>query len=414
MRTATLLQIALALLIAIASEAQESGTDDPFDFDLTEVAAPTAWQLNGFLEMRSQRFRDDSEQETEFLSNRAYLDLELKWTGDKWRAFISGFSGYDPAAENFRHPERSEIREVYVQRDGGGWSLTAGKVRLAWGIADGVSTIDLINAIVLRDPIGNARTPSRRPTWLLRAEKTTAIGAFEAVWMPRGRDRKLPEFGNPWEPQLLNDLRVGAAAGFFDLDLQDPHEDEYGFRYRHFGQGFDWGAAVFDGTTDAPVVLEESAGRVTLRPGEIRTWNLNGAFGLARSTLRGEASFTTDAPLGEAAADRTQLVVGWDRTFFTSFYVNVQLFHDRYAGLFEDNGVTFAITEMFFGDAVTAGVRGQASRFDQYAGEVFVDYQWTDAFRIGVKSSWFGGEPGSGLGDFRDNDYAELSVRWSF
>ncbi len=387
---------------------------DPFDFDLTETenADASSWQFSGYLENRNQYFTADMDED--WLSNRLLGRGELTWRRDRWLAFAATNVEHDPATRDYRDPFRTQVQEAYLQWDGDRLDVSLGKQRVAWGTADGVSTIDRVNAVDLREPIGNARTASRRPSWLVRVQQSTSIGIVEAVWLPRGRDRKLPERDSPWEPADLAALRELAAAGVAILVTDDPEDDEYGLRYSRYGQGVDWGLAVFDGYTDAPVTLAEENNSVVLKPERITTWNANAAVGLANSTWRGEVAYTPDHVNGDEQTGRWQAVLGWDRTYFSNLYLNFQLFWEKVGGNEEDFGGTFAVTNKFFDDAATAGVRGQLGRDNQLSAEVYIDYAVNDAWTLTAKAFVFEGDTGSALADFTENDFVEFTLRWSF
>ena len=405
-------RIAAWLLLPLAGLCSAAlAAPDPFDFDLSEATgkADQRWQPSGFVEVRSRRFTATDG----WLSNRLLAQMGLKWTEGQWRAFAEGTAEYDASKGDHRRRDRYELREAYLHRDGEGLDITMGKQRLAWGTADGVSTIDRVNSIDYRDPISNARTPSRRPSWLVRVEQSLPIGIVEAVWLPRGRDRKFPEFGSPWETAALHDLRRQRAEGSIALTLDDPHRHEGGLRYQHYGRQLDWGLAVFDGFTDAPTSIRRTGNAVRLESERIRTWNANAAVGFAKSTLRAELAYTPDLSVAGDSASRWQAVVGWDRTFFTNLYTNVQLFWDRYSNTEDERGMTFAVTNRVLDDAATVGLRGQLANDSQAAVEAFMDYQWNDAITLSARVLLFDGSSGSPLGEIRHNDFAELALRWS-
>ncbi|MEM8767204.1 MAG: DUF1302 family protein [Pseudomonadota bacterium] len=402
----------LAVAVLTASACASGEEVDPFDFDLLSesVGTESPWEISGYVEFRNQYL---TEQE-DWLSNRFFGLMDVRWSRGRWRALAIASAEYDPATTDFRDPERSELREGYLHYDGDSWDLTVGRIRVAWGTADGVSTIDRVNAIDLREPIANARTASRRPSWLIRLEKSTAIGIFEAVWLPRGRDRKLPEFGSPWEPQSLNELRSLEAAGLIDLTIDDPHRPEGGLRYQHFGRGLDWGLAVYNGYTDVPASLDVEGSSVRLFPERITTFNVNGAFGLKSSTLRAEIAYTPDFPEQGETSDLWQAVIGWDRTVLTNLYLNFQAFWNSTEVTPDQYGMTFAVTHPVLDDAATVGFRGQAARNDEFSAELFADFQWTDRINLLLRYFVFEGEPGTLLGDFAENDFVECTLRFSF
>ncbi len=406
--------LALGIVLGVGMSLAPFGApaqEDPFAFDLAEEAAPEGpFRVSGFFESRNQRFLSQDS----FLSNRQRGQLELKFTSNLFRLFASGYGEYDPATEEYRSPWRGEVLEAYGVFDGPSTDVTLGRQRIAWGTADGRSTIDRINAVDFRDPIGNARTSARWPSWAARIEQSTPFGILEGVWLPIGRDRRLPEEGSPWETDALASLRAAQTMGL-QLDLDNPDVHEGGVRFSHYGEGFDWSVAVFDGQTDFPLPALQTADRVVLKPERITTWNASVAVGRAKSTWRGEVAYTPNFPLGLGqVSDLTQAIVGWDRTFFSDLYVNVQLFVDGFSDADEEWGGTFAVTNSFFDDATEAGVRGQLLNEGQYAVETFADYEFNDAITVTARAFVFGGNTGSGLGEFRENDFAELSLRYAF
>ncbi|MYE13264.1 MAG: hypothetical protein F4X99_16750 [Gammaproteobacteria bacterium] len=384
--------------------------DDPFDFNLSD-ATPTAeerWRLSGFIETRSRQTLTEGD----WLSNRTYGQAELMHNRGALRFFAMASAEHDGAKRRYRDPTRVELREAYVHYDGTAVDVTVGKQRVGWGTADGVSTIDRVNAVDLREPIGNARTAARRPSTLMRVQATTAAGVFDLVWLPRGRDRKLPGYGSPWEPRDLHALRRDARERGMPLTTDDTEADEGGIRYVRYGPGLDWGVAYYNGYTDAPTALRIEGSRLRLMPERIRTWNVNAAMGFGQSTLRGEVAWTPDYPGPGHYGERWQYVVGWDRTLLTNLYVNVQLFRDWMPRGEAIEGGTFAVSNLFFDDTLTAGLRGQWANGGQLAIEAFLELQWNDAVEVAVRAMFFDGDADTPLGDYGDSDFAEVAVRW--
>lgn len=393
------------MVVCVLASVGLEAASDPFDFDLT-TTKPSAggWEVSGFLESRNQYLTSRHD----WLSSRVLAQLQGKWAQGAWSAFAVGHGELDRATASYRSPARGELVESWLRFDGASVEVTVGKQRVAWGTADGVSTIDRVNALDLRDPIGNARTPSRRPSWLLRVRQTAAIGVLEAVWLPRGRDRKIAEPGSPWEARAIGDWRREGGG------IADPHRGEVGVRFTRYGEGLDWGLAAFDGYTDAATGLSQADGNSQLVPERLRTFNANAAFGLARSTLRAEIAVTPDAPgFANTPGDRVELwqsVLGWDRTFFADLYVNAQVFWLQTSEEGEDIGTTFAITKQWFDDAATIALRGQTSRWRPQAVELSIEHAWTDALATTLRGLVFS----AAEQNFRHNDFIELSLRWSF
>ncbi len=405
--------VAYVLLLVLCPTIAAGASTDLFDFDLN-AAAPSQvddrWRIAGFAESRLQYT-----QSGDWLSRRHAGQIEVRYQHRQWRSFVAGRVQYDGPTRSYSTPLRSELVEAYITHAGQDRDITLGKQRVAWGTADGVSTIDRVNAIDLRDPVGNARTASRRPSWLVKWRQKVGAGDLEAVWLPRGRDRKLPEFGSPWEPSSLHTLRAGAKSNGTVLDIRDFHRPEGGLRYTVYGRGVDWGVALFEGYTDAPVILAATPDGLRLSPEKIRTWNVNTAFAYAGSTFRAEIAYTPQLTTAGTRSKLVQAVVGWDRTFFANLYINVQLFADRFTSIDRtDQGITFAVTNKTLNDSVTYGTRGQVTSGAQSAVEVFADYNVNDAWLLSLRTLKFSGRSGTALDDFDNNDLVELTARWSF
>ena len=384
---------------------------DPFAFDLSAIEKPKeTWQWSGFVQSRTQKFMSRHG----WLSKELLAHLELKGNHRQWRSFVSVDARHDRAKRSYRDTWQSELHEAYLLYDGEHTDISIGKQRVAWGVADGVSTIDRLNAVDLRDPIGNARTASRRPSWLIRLEQNTVFGTLEAAWLPQGKDRKLPEFNSPWESPGLNSLRRQEQAGNIELTIEDPKKSEGGLRYLYYGQGIDWSLAYFNGYSDGPVYSVREDNSVTLMPRRSHTYNAAVAFGLARSTLRAEIAHTPDAMRENQPSRLWQAVAGWDRSFDDNLYANVQLFWNHHEIGSDEYGLTYAVSRPFFDDAITAGIRGQFANDQQMALETYFDYDYDDQLKIGGKLVAFDGAKDSALGTFRDNDYMEISLRWEF
>ncbi len=403
----------LAATLPLGSAAAEN---DPFDFSLGGNGAEEGTvRFSGLLESRNQMFLDTDNQRDDFLSLRQRATLNAHYNTGSLTLFASGFGELDRAKRMYRSIKHGEIVEAWARLDGENTDLTVGRQRIAWGTADGRSTIDRLNIVDFRDPIGNARTSARRTSWAARVEHTTPLGVLEGVYLPFGRDRQLPEFGSPWEAPDLFSLRLMAMLGGFNLTIDNPDDAEGGVRFSHFGEGFDLSAAMFNGYTDAPVLISQSVTMAHLAPLRRTSYNLSGAMTHGNGTLRGEATYTPDFPIGLGQeTDLVQTVVGWDTTFGTNIYLNVQLFRDFYGDIDDQYGATFALTDKFHDERLEAGIRGQVANDSQYSGEVFADYKCNDALTLSGRVMLFDGDAGTALGAFEDNDFAELSARFTF
>lgn len=410
-----------AMLFSMVARAET----DSLDFDLTsttDVPALTeqTWRISNTFESRNQKFLRQSD----WLSARQRLTSQLYASGAYGQGFVSLQADYDPAVHSYYKTTALELYEAYFVFDGAQIALpqtffTFGKQRITWGATDGRSTIDLLNAINFRDPISNGRTLLRRPSWLMRLEHKTELGIIDLVWMPEGKDRKLPEYGNPWEPAFLNQLRQAERAGLIDFDDKEKHRPEGAARFTHYGQGVDWGFAYFHGYTEMPFAETTGPGNVDLKMQRQRTWNVNAALSLNNSTWRAEAAYTPDMPYYDQngyvkKSDLRQLILGWDRTFDDNVYGNLQAYWDSYSSGGKDYGVTFAASKPFMHDTLTLGVSGQYGYQGQYSVEAYAEYAFNDDWTFTLRNYYFGGPPESSMGNYADNDFVEFGIRYFF
>lgn len=402
----------LILLLQFSPDMWAQTDFDSFDFDLSaSQKQEQSWRIGGAVDFRGQyRFTD-----TDWISTRLQSRFNVRYEKNALKIFASVNMHYDPATRSYQRSTRMELGEAYIAMNGKLFDITVGKQRIAWGTADGRSTIDRVNAIDFRDPVSNGRTSSRRPSWVVRLEADSEMGTWDFVWLPVGRDRKIPRHGSPWENSYLSFLRENSANGAFDLEIVDSQKPEVGLRFLRYQKGIDWGIAFFDGYTDYPQHIAHLEKRVELYSRRIQTWNISVAKGFGNSTLRGEFSYTPDYPLtnGESGL-LTQSIIGWDRTFLTSLYINAQLFMDDLAGGKDSYGVTFAVTEKFLDESIEAGVRGQVLNHSRHSLELFGDYQFSDEIAISAKWVGFDGARNTLLGDYRNNDFLEISVSYTF
>lgn len=435
--------IALLLLLCLTTGSAAEG--DPLaDMDLgaTNASANQPQQksglslyglsLSGYVETRNQiRLRDIGEP----LSLRQRVWLESPFVYGPFHAFVSGLAEAEVAAPLWtgRHSvARIELREAYVLWDTSWFDLTVGKKLVRWGVTDGVTTLDLINPVDTRDPIANARTSTRLPVPLIDMELALGHGlTAEAVVIPRAEINKLPGFGDPWEFPGLHRLRKEARRGALTLAVDTPRSPEFAFRLTQYQSGYDFGLAYYSGFVDAPVFAAQftaaSPPRVTIRYPYFQAYGANVAIGLPRSTLRGEFAYKPRFPFSRATGsfvkrDYLQTVIGWDRTFFTNLYVNLQGFSNNILNaarlLVQDAhsyGFTFSVSDKFLRDDLTAGLRGLYGINDNgVALELFGEYALGDHWKINAGVLFFEGEKDRGVGVFDRNDFFSLRTAYVF
>lgn len=409
--------LAYALLAGTAfTTSAMAGSSTDFDLSSASLGGDSPLQVGGYFESRNQYFLSDSTHSEDWLSLRQRVGLDVTYKFDNITLFAAGYAEHDGATNDYRSARHGELTEAYAKLDGENTDLTVGKRIITWGAADGRRTIDRINAVNLKDPIGNGRTTARRANWLVHLEHSLNNSTtLEGVYLPFGRDTELPEHGSPWEPMALYNLRYDAGLGFITLVERDEDDGEGGARISHFGEGFDISAAFYSGYTDNRVIVEQTMSTIVLAPVRTETYNLSGATPHGNGTLRGELSYTPDMPLGMGQeTDLLQGIVGWDTTFGIDTLVSLQLFVDSYDDMDDTYGATFSVLDKICDDQVDVGLRGQLANDDQYVAEAFATYPVNDGLSLTARGMWFGGEDGTPIDEFSKNDFVELSARLTF
>lgn len=416
--------LAWALLLSGTAHAE-----DPFSFDLTDGSedgedstSSYNFRFTNSIEARMRKFiRHD-----DFLSSRLRLNSSFLYETEWSSLYVNGFFDYDESVRKYDRRFRATLYELYAKINGSsagmnGTVVSLGKMRLSWGVNDGRSTVDMINATYMKDPLANGRTVFKWPAWLARVEQSSALGNLEGVLLPFGKDRQMAEYGSPWEPEYVHNLRSMADSGQLSLtEHMNPRKVEWGVRYVKYMTGFDFGASYYSGFSDLPCVKYRGGNMFLLEPVRSRTAGVNVAMSLGSSTLRAELSMTADAPVYDRSgglyySDLHQVIVGWDRNFDFDIYANLQCFSDHYLHAEDDFGMTASLSQKYFNDSLNAGVNALWGRGREHTLEVYSEYAVSDSLTVSLRGFWIGGGSSSSIyRSYDGNDYAEFGFKYYF
>ena len=416
----------IGLLLCVLLAAETRAGDDPFAFDLTaaenseEASAAVKTRFSKSLEGRLGKYFRKSG----FLSSRLRLNSSLLMDAGYASLYVSGMLDYDEAVRHYDKRSRASLYEFYGKLNGSsyglsGFQISAGKMRVSWGVSDGRSTIDVINASYFRDPMVNGRTVLKWPSWVIRAEQATFAGNVEGVFLPFGKDRKMPKYDSPWESDSIHALREADRKGVISFrEHPNPRKAEWGVRYIKYMTGADAGISYYSGFTDYPALRKEGSRTVLMEPVRSRTVSINGAMARGSSTLRAETAFTAHFPVYDESGDLrysdvAQVIAGCDRNLDGGIYLNGQLFYDRYSSYRDDYGLTFALSQKYFNDSLNVGINALYGRENEHSVEVFAEYAVSDSLSMNIRGYWIGGGPAYGMYRSYDrNDYAELGFKY--
>jgi len=430
------------LVLAWSTPSQATVKGDPFaeaetdafsDFSNLEVEE-YPFQLGGYLEFRNNLVINDREEPN---SIRQRLRLESKWKKDSLSFFGSVDADQELAAVKWKgdgHRTRGiNLREAYAMYDTDHVDMFIGRKIQRWGTGDGINPMDVINPLDILDPISTGRADNRLPVFMTGAVVTIEDWNIEGVILPKARVSDLPRHGNPWEPRALKQIRQQESQGLLVLNKADKPDQwltdgEFGGRISTTAKGWDIAALAFHGHVNSPVLKTDNQGgtlKLTPEYPEFTAYGITVATGLESNTLRGEVAWKPDYPYqcaktGKAMrSDLVQAVLGWDYNLDSKYYFNVQGFVDAY-GLdssrpYWQHGITYEVSGKWADDILSLGIRGKLHTDGEGAlTEFFTDYALTDNWKLLTGVMIWSGPQGGVLGQYDDNDYVYVTLRYSF
>jgi hypothetical protein len=220
---------------------EEEGSDDEFDDEEWEDEEESSLEVSGFLKNESSWYTQDLEKRGEtihdagnMMKSESSLNLFINYgVTDETNLHIQTNFIYDTeAVDNYRghrgNTQHDYLREFYIDTAISDWvELRVGKQQEAWGTADGVKFLDIINPTDYREWGQNSMEDSRIPLWMLKA--TLPIGddgtsSLQFVWVPDLEVNQIPglydpETGDAEQPfvSLGADTMTGKYNGFYNI-----------------------------------------------------------------------------------------------------------------------------------------------------------------------------------------------------
>lgn len=392
------------------------------DMDLStlmESQSAQALELKAKLHSRV-RMSLDNPSELYSLRQRLWLDAYLG-RGDI-RGFVSAYAEVDSKQQQQFY---ARVHEAYLTLDGEQLDWHIGKKMLRWGTGDGVNPMDMINPQDLRDPFASGRSDSRLPVNLVSAVWTDSAWTLETVYLPKAHTNEMSDYSLPTWLTTMSDGTEQVTARRQIATLGH----EYGLRLSSVIQGVDWSLMHFRGVRNAPLQLTNHAANTTkvLYSPELNAWGISFATSVMGGTWRGEVAqksldIAEIAGSGLAGLRSYHAVLGGDYTFFTSFYVNAQVFYEAM-----DNaqvvlsvperayGLTYSISQKFLADALTLGARGMHySSLGDGVAELFAEYKHGDRLILTPGVFLFYGSGEGQLGRFGNRDFIYFNLTYHF
>ncbi len=336
-----------------------------------------------------------------------------------------------------------ELREFYLQWLIDPGVITVGKQQTAWGTADVLKVLDVVNPQTFREFILEDFEESRIPMWSINIEYPIGDAIVELVWVLDQTYDELPQEG--WLYEFTSSrLRPPAPPGVREV-IRDPErpsrlfaDSDVGLRVLAFAYGWDVGAYYLYHYDNQPayfgeVSIDDGQPVVTVTPRYQRTHLLGLSFANAFGdlTVRGEVAYNFDKFLINTAitdggsilpvrSDELGHVLGFDWTGVTDTFLSTQIFQtwvtNHPEGVTRDDLETFIsflaqhrlMRETLLLEAVWVTNTNVADGLSRFR----VAYDVRDELGLWVGLDWFYGSGDGLFGQFDDNSRVLIGAEW--
>ena len=292
--------------------------------------------------------------------------------------------------------------------------------------------MDLINPLDTRDPVTTGRADNRLPVWLFSGTVSGNGISFEGVFLPKAEVNALPRSGNPWEPRALHKLRRQRDDGLFTITAPDEpdrwfRDVEYGGRLSANLGGWDLALMAFHGFVDNPMFVSRNNGggmRWTAEYPRFTAFGTSFAKGFGSQTVRGEVAYKPRFPVqGSFGFHRADSVAGRPRLGLRhrqQVLPEPPAFRGRSGRVGSFPAAGHGTARPMKSAANGSGTRSNGVRGKLYTSgegtltEVFLEYELDDHWKASTGVMfWTGGED-TILGEYTDDDFVYLTLRYAF
>lgn len=310
------------------------------------------------------------------------------------------------------------LRRLTATVTRGPLTLDVGKQFIRWGTADIVTPTDhfaprdfltVIDAPFLAVPA-------------VRAVVQKGADTLDVVWQPRVTPSRLPLIEQRWTvlPSGAGGVRLTSAA------LTLPARDQFGARWGHTGDGYEFSLSAFDGLNHLPNVAAVPAANVrellVLRDyPRVRSFGADAAWPTRWFTLKGEAAVfrARDGNADDYLLYVLQLERQTGEWLLLGGYAGEVVTTRRVPTPFApDRGLTraFVARASYTVDANRSAAVETAVRQNGHG--VYVKGEYSQArgahWRTTLSGVALGGRADDFLGQYRRNSHLTLSLRYSF
>ncbi|MFT6388287.1 MAG: hypothetical protein ACJAUP_001665 [Cellvibrionaceae bacterium] len=169
--------------------------------------------------------------------------LSFNFDGEwQYDAVYDIHSGYSSQAKE-EYGNRFWLNEGYFSWDWGSYGMSLGYQKIAWGQADDLRIVDVVNPLDLKDFVLFDLDEYRISQPMLRVEQTLSNWDIEGLWIFSSEPNQLPPTGS--------EFSFNAGEG---IPEKHPNDGEFGLQAKRFFYDTDIALYAFRGRNDTPIL----------------------------------------------------------------------------------------------------------------------------------------------------------------
>lgn len=390
----------------------------------------------------------DLDNEADTVEVSTGLDLTLNYEGSDFSVY-SDLSVSPDAAVSGSDDSVVTVNEAYARYFGEGFSIEAGLMKVVWGKADEFHVVDVLNNVNLSEFLVPDYLEMMDPELIFKLNIPVGMaGNLELAYVPVLTADRFAGSGSIWEPIELKTELPARLAYFSSLGLTvnplpevDTHTLDYSqgaLRFTSSAGGFDYGFTYYAGYNKMPTVNFVQDGAVmnfwkSYDP--LHIFGVEMGYILAGFNFKGEFAYhmTYDFDGDDARIHNNSIrwVGGFDRDIpLGNLNINIQetgsliLKSDNITaadieydadGTYTQNMLIVAVTDKFFHEKLETKLIG-FYHFEESDYGIYpqIGFSPADDFTMSLEGRFFGGEEETFFGQYKDNNFVEMSFAWNF
>lgn len=386
--------------------------------------------------------------------NLQFLDLRAGARLSKSRAYQFQFSGlahYDPWNKSKSEQHWFDAPEAYFQ-----WKpdallrLQAGWNTFRWGVTDGFNPLDVVNARRYANPL----SAEKLGAFSLALNSSFGESSAEMIYIPVQRKSILPGAESRWLPrEFLQNQSINGTYFLIpnhlnyyfktDQELNNALKNNFGLRFSTHFPALDLSVIAFDGAAPTPATnLSLSGSVVELLPNLViqadpkigikpvyhrqSTAGASATYALADYIFRLQAAYTKPhLKRSDLPGASQEYVAGVERSFALDSHKLILISELSYAKHADAASNLITSLSRMFDRSVMLAARYSYGDSFSLLGNILIDTKYhsqllrleatealSDSWKLSGSAESFSGPLGSPLGNYRNNDSLQLSLKF--